>query len=42
MKKHQLTEYMAQYRAYWMAIIMAGPGQRDGEERWDIHTEAFS
>ena len=33
MKKHQLTECMAQDRAYWMAKIMAGPAQGDGQER---------
>ena len=33
MKKYQLTEDMAQDRKYWMIKIMAGPAQRDGQER---------
>ena len=32
MKKYQLTEYMAQYRKYWMTKILAGPAQGDGQE----------
>ena len=33
MKKYQLTEDMAQDRKYWMTKILAGPAQRDGQER---------
>ena len=35
MKKYQLTEYMAQYRKYWMTQIMTGPAQGDCQERWN-------
>ena len=33
MKKYQLTEDMAQDRKYCMTKILAGPAQRDGQER---------
>ena len=33
--KYQLIEDMAQDRKYWMANIMAGPAQGDGQERWE-------
>ena len=33
LKKYQLTEDMAQYRKYWMTIILAGPAQGDCQER---------
>ena len=33
MTKYQLTEDMAQDRKYWMAQILAGPVQGDGQER---------
>ena len=33
MKKCQLTEDMAQDRKYWMAKILAGHVQGDGQER---------
>ena len=34
-KYHQLTEYMAHDRKYWMTKVMAGPEQGDGQERWE-------
>ena len=33
MKKYKLTEDMAQDRKYWIAKILAGPLQVDGQER---------
>ena len=33
MTKYQLTEDMAQDRKYWMAQILAGYVQGDGQER---------
>ena len=33
MKKHQLTEDMAQYLKFRMSKIMSGPAEGDGQER---------